>query len=55
MPKLAPNLLGEHEGRFHYASFNAVEYKIRSKFNQKYATKKQLLTAFSEQTEANQN
>lgn len=50
VPKLAPNLLNVHEGKSHYPSFNAVEFKIRSKFNQKFATKKQLLTAFSEQT-----
>ena len=54
VPKLAPNLLGVDEGKFHYASFNAVEFKIRSKFNQKCTTKKQLITALSEQTQATQ-
>ena len=48
VPKLAPNLLAVNEGNFHYASFNAVEFKIRSKFGQKFVEKKSLLTLYQE-------
>ena len=42
VPKLAPNLLDVHQGMFHYASFNAVEFKIRTKFGHKFFDKKSL-------------
>lgn len=48
VPKLAPNLLPVYAGTFHYRSFQAVEYKIRSKFNQKFVPKKQLVTLYQD-------